>query len=848
MRRGKVEMKKWMGLLVLVICFTLTCDVSAADLMALKNADVQSQELDETDLILKQAAYLEDEQYNSIASYLSIRNPSEVLLGSIQKNKKFLISVELWKTATFDPGNIPGHAISEVDYYETIIMGVLNCSLRSNGVLDSLNNYSAKTELTLLKQMVKICKEMDKIDYNQSDAKLLQDLRKWSQNIDIDKVTSDKKAELLKIVINKKYGIKDTKYLGEISSLSLASDLLSISSTAYDLAKRTVAINELLQVSDSMVGVLEQMYQNCPLDNLALKTALGEVYTASKSSFGNAVIETLNGMRTIGNYAYKAISGEVWSACISSTLGSLGIGAMIGQVLGKTLANIMFSTDKTIEQYYKVNACSELLVLSRLGYAKIREQYLSARTAENSGLYVAALQFYENLYLNSCDIAKDYADIIYTKGLWNKITKSNLNEDYLQFISSCNNIKENTEQGFTSLLNMYLLHLEDDTYDVITVYLDQTDAERNVRVTGIEAVEEVTWGVIGQSIHMLDCHVLPLNATDQRIIYKSSNPAVVDITGTNSGYCQLNSVGTAVITATSEDGNFSTDITVHVTEDTDGESVVIKKGQCGPNAYYDLYNNDTAIIYGTGAVISNDSYTIPQASYILISEGITEIEEYAFSSCGRLKKIVIPESVRQIGRSAFSGCSSLETITLPSGLTEIKDYTFSGCKKLKGIELPEGITEIEQDAFGNCNSLTALYFTGNEPSISSDAFYNLHVTAYYPANNETWKKCILSDFNGTVTWMPYEVPPKVNLEIKDNLLIATVYGNVLSQGIVYGNMSVPTLDENGRTRIEFTKSSETNEYQLDVSNCSGKYFRAYISFVDEDLKEIVVYSKNIIYK
>jgi hypothetical protein len=62
---------------------------------------------------------------------------------------------------------------------------------------------------------------------------------------------------------------------------------------------------------------------------------------------------------------------------------------------------------------------------------------------------------------------------------------------------------------------------------------------------------------------------------------------------------------------------------------------------------------------------------------VTIGNGVTTIEESAFSHCGSLTSVTIPDSVTTIGEYAFSDCTSLQTVyckptTPPTG----GDYMF----------------------------------------------------------------------------------------------------------------------------------------------------------------------------
>lgn len=58
---------------------------------------------------------------------------------------------------------------------------------------------------------------------------------------------------------------------------------------------------------------------------------------------------------------------------------------------------------------------------------------------------------------------------------------------------------------------------------------------------------------------------------------------------------------------------------------------------------------------------------------------LTEIGDYTFYKCTKLKSFICPKSVTKIGRIAFSECTALETVKLPEGITSIGDRAFARC-------------------------------------------------------------------------------------------------------------------------------------------------------------------------
>ena len=95
-------------------------------------------------------------------------------------------------------------------------------------------------------------------------------------------------------------------------------------------------------------------------------------------------------------------------------------------------------------------------------------------------------------------------------------------------------------------------------------------------------------------------------------------------------------------------------------------------------------------------------------SSVTIPDGVTEIKYAMFQNCSALTKVTIPDSVTIIGPNAFAGCSSLSTITIPDGVKTIYADTFSSCSNLSRVTIPDSVTVIEERAFRNCSSLESV--------------------------------------------------------------------------------------------------------------------------------------------
>ena len=152
----------------------------------------------------------------------------------------------------------------------------------------------------------------------------------------------------------------------------------------------------------------------------------------------------------------------------------------------------------------------------------------------------------------------------------------------------------------------------------------------------------------------------------------------------------------------------------------------IDGGQCGDNAYWELYSNGKMIISGTGDMRGYASNTsITTGSFVReveIVPGITSVGNYAFHEYFGLTNIIIPDSVTSIGRDAFYDCNSLVNLTIPDSVTSIGNYAFGMCSRLESMTIPDSVTSIGDYAFDRCSSLISINIPTKIKSIDSSVF------------------------------------------------------------------------------------------------------------------------------
>ncbi len=110
--------------------------------------------------------------------------------------------------------------------------------------------------------------------------------------------------------------------------------------------------------------------------------------------------------------------------------------------------------------------------------------------------------------------------------------------------------------------------------------------------------------------------------------------------------------------------------------------------------------------------------------HIIIPEGITRIDGYAFDSNKSIQSVQIPNSVTWIDGCAFLQCSNLVDVKLPSQLETISAFAFADCERLRSIEIPDGVKYIDAYAFSGCKALESISFPDTLMRIGSYAFEN----------------------------------------------------------------------------------------------------------------------------
>ncbi len=144
------------------------------------------------------------------------------------------------------------------------------------------------------------------------------------------------------------------------------------------------------------------------------------------------------------------------------------------------------------------------------------------------------------------------------------------------------------------------------------------------------------------------------------------------------------------------------------------------------------YNDSNPLIYAKH--LYSDANT--EITDLVIPDGVTSIEGYAFYNCTGLTSIEIPNSVTSIGREAFYNCTGLTkvivndiaawcNISFSSNPLSYAKHLYSDANtEITDLVIPDGVTSIGYQAFYNCTGLTSVTIGNSVTSIGYKAFYN----------------------------------------------------------------------------------------------------------------------------
>jgi hypothetical protein len=139
---------------------------------------------------------------------------------------------------------------------------------------------------------------------------------------------------------------------------------------------------------------------------------------------------------------------------------------------------------------------------------------------------------------------------------------------------------------------------------------------------------------------------------------------------------------------------------------------------------FDRFMQDSLIIPDNVKRIESSDFRVLNLTNT-IYDGITRINNDAFSGCTDLHSVIIPKGVTHIGTNAFSGCTNLTSIVIPESVTTIEQGAFKN-SGLTSVVIPSSVKTIERESFDGCFNLRSICIS------SSFAFIEMYAFRYCP--------------------------------------------------------------------------------------------------------------------
>ena len=105
----------------------------------------------------------------------------------------------------------------------------------------------------------------------------------------------------------------------------------------------------------------------------------------------------------------------------------------------------------------------------------------------------------------------------------------------------------------------------------------------------------------------------------------------------------------------------------------------------------------------------------------------SELQDWEYTSGGKIKSVTIPGTVKTIGESAFYCCTSLKSVVLGDGIETIGRESFEKTG-LISLNIPGSVKTIDSYAFSSCQSLVSLKLNNGIETIGRNAFSSAKIT------------------------------------------------------------------------------------------------------------------------
>lgn len=138
---------------------------------------------------------------------------------------------------------------------------------------------------------------------------------------------------------------------------------------------------------------------------------------------------------------------------------------------------------------------------------------------------------------------------------------------------------------------------------------------------------------------------------------------------------------------------------------------------------------------------------------LILSDGVTVIEDYAFKDCVDITSVILPNSIVSVSSKAFDGCINLQyneydnayylgnaanpylalikakskditSCSIQTSTKLIASYAFESCVAITTLQIPDNIIGIGKRAFADCDRLISVTIGNGVTDLNKESFYS----------------------------------------------------------------------------------------------------------------------------
>ena len=378
-------------------------------------------------------------------------SPTQQLVKAAEQNG-LGNSAEAWQklmqaiNTADNPSSLGDCVFKEKDMYTAIIMSLFESSVDYK-VMSCVNNDITKQTKEFVSTVT-------------SEIKTIFDYQGYS-TLDLKKLPKSEKDKLSKSCSDAfKKAHPNAADIGKMTSF--ISTAINYANDLQSLCEQVTAYYNISKLSASMQQIMKDMYNKCPDDNPALKSALLDcinVMNTAEDEFFNEMALRFVGI-TGKNIAQAGVDALWSSAKTSLSMAHPAAFALqAGIIAGKYVSSALFNTDAIQENYCKLIAMADTEELLASVYDDEKTKYTSSRLKENAQYYNSAVDVMFNMLDKDYDTALGFINAV-DGGLMSKFLDSMGDTTTEQLKRQINSIKEGRHQLHEQTLTNWVYSLE----------------------------------------------------------------------------------------------------------------------------------------------------------------------------------------------------------------------------------------------------------------------------------------------------------------------------------------------------------------------------------------------------